>query len=441
MTLDGSYGVPTVMLHTDAFTRIVKSVVTMNGMPRMRAAFVPMPVMGKSPAQLRAYVDGNDPLTGLPFMQEVIDGLTRALSTEDQSGEAFELTATPRVVTEDSDEHLHRLFLGNRWTDTLPIVLPTEERVAAMLAGTSHKPDEMIGRLRGTAHGVGWAFNVEKVAVNAVMAGARPEYFPVILALAASGRTARGTSTSSSAALAIVNGPIRHEIGMNAGVGAMGPYNHANATIGRAYSLLSQNLAGGSIPGVSYMGSQGNAYSFTNLTVAENEEASPWKPFHVAHGFPSDASTISMFGFCWHTAFANGLPEPFWKAQVRRMLQGMDARSRILFVLDPVAACTFVERGFDTREKLLDWAWETAQIPAGEYWDYQLIQNYVLPRATFGEEPYASMLKTDPDQPVHMFPRESFNAVVVGGDTGKPGGYWRIISADYAKTVSVDEWR
>ncbi len=441
MTLDGGYGVPTVMLHTDAFTRIVKSVVTMNGMPRMRAAFVPMPVMGKSPAQLRAYVDGNDPLTGLPFMREVIDGLTGALSTEDQSGQAFELAATPRLVADDTDENLHRQFLTKHWTDTLPIVLPTEERVATMLAGTSHKPDEMIGRMRGTAHGVGWAFNVEKVAVNAVMAGARPEYLPVILALAASGRTARGTSTSSSAAMAVVNGPIRHEIGMNAGVGAMGPYNHANATIGRAYSLLSQNLAGGSIPGISYMGSQGNAYSFTNLTVAENEEDSPWEPFHVAQGLARETSTVSMFGFCWHTAFANGLPEPFWKLQLQRMLQGMDARSRVLFVLDPVAARNFVERGFDTREKLLDWAWEAAQIPAGEYWDYQLIQNYVLPRATFGEEPYASMLKTDPDKPVHMFPRESLNAVVVGGDTGEPDGYWRIVSADHAKTVSVDEWR
>lgn len=441
MTLDGSYGVPTVMLHTNAFDRIVKSVVTMNGMPRMRRAFVPMPVMGKSPTELRAYVDGNDPLTGLPFMQEVIDGLTGELTLEDLSGERFELSATPREVPDDSDDNLRRLFLANRWTDTLPIVLPTEERVAAMLKGTSRKPDEMIGRMRGTAHGVSWAFNVEKVAVNAVMAGARPEYFPVILALAASGRTARGTSTSSSAAMVVVNGPIRQEIGMNAGTGAMGPYNHANATIGRAYSLLSQNLVGGSIPGLSYMGSQGNAYSFTNLTVAENEEESPWEPFHVARGFAADASTVSMFGFCWHTAFAEGLPEPFWEAQVQRMLRGMDARSRILFVLDAAAARTFAERGFTTRDKLLDWAYEAAQIPAGEYWDYQLIQNYVLPRATFGEEPYASILKTAPDRPVHMFTRNTFHAIVVGSDTGAADGFWRIISADHGGTVLVDEWR
>ena len=79
-----------------------------------------------------------------------------------------------------------------------------------------------------------------------------------------------------------------------------------------------------------------------------------------------------MFGFCWHTAFAEGLPDSLWEAQVQRMLRGMDARSRILFVLDAAAARTFVKRGFTTREKLLDWAYEAAQMPAGEYWDYQL---------------------------------------------------------------------
>src|SRR5579872_2924890 len=152
MTLDGTYGVPTVSLHTRVFEPAVRSVARVNGMPRMRAAFVPMPVMGKSPAELRAYVDGNDPLTGLPFMQEVITGLTGELTAADQSGERFELSATPRLVPDDSEDNLRRQFLANHWTDTLPIVLPTEERVSAMLKGTSRKPDEMVGRMRGTAH-------------------------------------------------------------------------------------------------------------------------------------------------------------------------------------------------------------------------------------------------------------------------------------------------
>src|SRR5436305_8567755 len=117
------------------------------------------------------------------------------------------------------------------------------------------------------------------------MAGAQPRYFPLILALAASSVSARGSSTSSMAGMAVVNGPIRDEIGMNAGIGAMGPYNHANATIGRAWGLLSQNLQGGSVPGQTYMGSQGNGYAYSSLTFAENEERSPWESLHMQYGF------------------------------------------------------------------------------------------------------------------------------------------------------------
>jgi hypothetical protein len=87
---------------------------------------------------------------------------------------------------------------------------------------------------------------------------------------------------------------------------------------------------------------------------------------------------------------------------------------------------------------LIDWIYNNACMPAGEYWDYQLIQNYIYPRATYGEEPYASMLATPPDQMVHMFKREEIEVVVVGGETN---GYWRIFGANYGKTVSVDEWR
>src|SRR5438132_1934208 len=161
----------------------------------------------------------------------------------------FERT-TPRLVEPDTEDKLQKLFLDNNWTDKLPIVLPTEKRVADMLAHTSHAPDEIVGRMQPTEFRVAWEYTVEKVAVNAVMAGASPEYFPVILALAASQVSARGSTTSSSAAMVVVNGPIRHEIGMNWGIGAMGPYNHANATIGHAYGWLSQNLQGGSEPGV-----------------------------------------------------------------------------------------------------------------------------------------------------------------------------------------------
>src|SRR5947199_4067913 len=230
MTIDGKYAVPTVAIHTNVFERAVRSVARVNGIPRARAVFVPQPVMGKSPKELRAYVDGNDPVTGRPFMQEVIEGLTRPFDAQDLEKVVFE-RSTPRLVEPAPEADLHQLFLDNNWTDKLPIVLPTEERVAEMLAHTSHKPDEVVGHMRPTHFREYWEYTVEKVAVNAVMAGARPEYFPVILAIAASGVSGRGSTTSSAAGMVVVNGPVRKELGMNWGTGALGPYNHANATI------------------------------------------------------------------------------------------------------------------------------------------------------------------------------------------------------------------
>src|SRR6266508_1658076 len=437
MTIEATYGVPVVAMHTDKFDRVVRSVAAVNGMPGLRQVFVPQPIMGKTAAQLRAYVDGTDPISGRPVMQEVIEGLTQPFDEKDLGPVEFD-RSTPRLVEPDTEENLHRLFLENRWTDMLPIVLPTEERVAAMLAATRRKPGEVVGRMRSTHFREYWEYTVEKVAVNAVMAGARPEYFPVILALGATGVTARGSSSSAVAAMAVVNGPIRNEIGMNAGTGAMGPYNHANATIGRAYGLLSQNGQGGSVPGQSYMGNQGNSYAYNSLTFAENEERSPWEPFHVQHGLDLGVSAVSVFSGVRATSFTLGLREKHWREHVRNLLRGMDPHAAPTFVLDPITARLFIDRGgFDTKEKLIRWVYENATMPAGEYWDYQLIQNYVYPRATFGEEPYASLLKAKEDELIPMYTRDEIHVVVVGGETN---GYWRIMGAGYRGTASVDKW-
>jgi len=430
-------GVPTVAVHTHVFARLAASVARANGMPTTRQAFVPQPVVGRSPGELRAYIEGDDPVNKRRFVQELIEGLTQPLEERDQTGLSFERT-TPRLVEPDTEDNLHRIFLENHWTDFLPIVLPTEERVEAMLAGTKHAPDEVVGRLRPTAYRELWEFTVEKVAVNAVMAGARPEYLPVILAMASTGVSARSSSTTSFASPAMVNGPIRHELGMNYGIGAMGPYNHANATIGRAFSLLSQNLQGGSVPGDTYMGSQGNPLNFS-MCFAENEEASPWEPFHVQHGFRLADSAVSVFGGCRSTAFTLGLRERHWREHVRHLLRGMDPHNPPTLLLDPITARQFIDRGgFDSKDKLIDWLYAQARLPAGEYWGYQLIQNYILPRATFGEEPYATMLRAAPEEPIPMFKRDDIHVVVVGGETN---GYWRIMGCTYGKTVSVDDWR
>ncbi len=438
MTIDSQYGVPTVSVHTDKFQPVTKSVARVNGLPGFRQVYVPQPVMGKSAAELRAYVDGNDPTTGKPVMREIIEGLTQPLTADDFKNASFERT-TPRLVEPGTEEELQQLFRDNHWTDYLPIVLPTEERVAEMLKHTSHKPDEVVGHMRPTHFREFCEYTVEKVAVNAVMAGCRPEYFPVVLAIAATGSTARGSTTSSAAAMCMVNGPVRHEIGMNCGTGALGPYNHANATIGRAYGILSQNLQGGSVPGLTYLGSQGNNYAYNNITFAENEERSPWVPFHVQHGFKPGDSTVSVFGGTHFTAFTLGVRETYWREQIQNMLRGMDPNHSPTFVLDPITARQFIDRGgFDTKEKLIDWIYENGTMPAKIYWDYQLVQNYIYPRATFGEEPWASKLKAAPDEMVKMFRKEDINVVVVGGETN---GYWRIISTRHGGTVSVDDWR
>jgi len=438
MTMETRYRVPTVAMHTDKFDRVVRSVAAMNGMPGLRQVFVPQPIMGKTAAELYAYVDGTDPITGRPVMQEVVEGLTRPFEESDLGPVEFD-RSTPRLVEPDTTEHLEQLFLDSHWTDGLPIVLPTEERVAAMLAATRRKPDEVVGRMRSTHFREYWEYTVEKVAVNAVMAGARPEYFPVILAVAASGVTARSSSSSAMASMVVVNGPVRHEIGMNAGTGAMGPYSHANATIGRAYGLLSQNLQGGSVPGVSYMGNQGNSYAYNSVTFAENEERSPWEPFHVQHGMARGDSAVSVWSGCRSTSFTLGIREKHWREHVRNMLRGMDPNVPPTLLLDPIAARQFIDRGgFVDKQALLDWLYDNARMPAGEYWDYQLVQNYIYPRATFGEEPWASMLKAAPDELIPIYRREDFHVVVVGGETN---GYWRIMGSSYQKTVSVDDWR
>ncbi len=405
-------------------------------MPTARQAFVPQPVVGRSSGELRAYIEGQDPINRAPFAQVLVEGLTQPLDDKDMSGLSFERT-TPRLLEPATAADLHQYFNAERWTDYQPIVLPTEDRVAEMLAGTSHAADEIVGRLRPTVYREFWEFDVEKVAVNAVMAGCKPAYFPVVLAMAASGTTGRSSSTTSQSTVAIVNGPIRDEIEMNYGVGAMGPYNHANATIGRAYGLLSQNLQGGSVPHESYMGSQGNFLSYNALLV-ENEAASPWEPLHVQHGFDAEQSAVSLLLGGWYEIFGGG-PRATWQEKFTRSLQACDPYTGPVLVVDPIVARAFVDLGFDTKAKLLQWCVEHARIPAREYWDNQWIQTLMRPKAVAGIEPYASMLSADPDEMIRMFRPADIHIITVGGETG---AMWKMIGGGpKLTTVVIDDWR
>ncbi len=427
-------GVPSIAIHTHVFARVAKSSSRLRGFPTLRNAFVPQPVVGRSAEELRGYIEGTDPVSGRPFMQGVIEGLLRPLEGADLTGETFERT-TPRLLPPDTEENLRALFEENRWTDFMPIVLPTEERVAAMLKGTSQPPDKVVGRMRAGNFREAWEYTVEKVAVSAVMAGAKPEYFPVILALAASNQTSRQGSTTSQTCMSVVNGPIRDEIGMNYGIGAMGPYNHANVTIGRAYSLLSQHGQGGSVPGETYMGTLGNPLAYS-LVYAENEEASPWEPLHVSKGMKKDESAVTIFvgNRYMHEGFG---PRDTWEEKFTRSLQA-SAYLPPCLVMDPIVAKLFAGKGIHTKQELVDWVVKHAQLPAREYWDDQWMQTLIRPHGVAGVEPYASRLKAAPDDIVEMYQARQVNVVVTGGGTQ---GAWKIFGAKYVTTVSVDAWR
>jgi len=144
-------------------------------------------------------------------MPQIISALTAPLTAEEKATGLPPSASEPRELPSDTEENLQQLFKNKDWTDYLPVVLPTGEKVAAMLRGTSHKPDEVIKTL--TSPGGGRQLTVEKAAICAVMAGARLQYFPVILAMA--NMVPFGNSTTSMANMIIVNGPIRREIGMN----------------------------------------------------------------------------------------------------------------------------------------------------------------------------------------------------------------------------------
>ena len=432
-----SGGVPTVAVHTHVFARLVKSVTQVSGMPTARQAFVPQPIVGRTPGELRAYIEGEDPVHKRPFIQVMMEGLTKPLNTDDLKGMTFD-RSTPRLLEADTEENLRQLFINNNWTDFLPVILPTEERVEQMLKGTSHAADEIVGRLQPTVYRELWEFTVEKVAVNAVMAGARPEYLPVILAQASSGMTARSSSTTSFSTISIVNGPIRNEIKMNSGIGAMGPYNHANSTIGRAYSLLSQNLQGGSVPNETYMGSMGNSYNYSS-TYPEHEDRSPWEPLHVQNGYKAGDSTVTNFFGGWYTLSGYG-PRQYWEDTFARALSACDSFSGAILILDPLSAREFVERGFDTKQKLREWCARHSRMAAKEYWDNQSVQTIYRPRAVSGIEPWATRLKADPDSMIEIFTPEDINIVVMGG--GTQAG-WKLVSGMYRENsiISIDNWR
>jgi hypothetical protein len=199
-----------------------------------------------------------------------------------------------RVDLSPLEDDIEGLF-SRGWSDGLPVVPPTEARVLAMLDGTRRLPEEIVAVIPPDLVPA----TVEKVAINAVLAGCRPEYLPLVLtaveAACSDEFNMHGVlaTTWFVGPMVVVNGPMARAVGMNSGVNALGPGNRANASIGRALQLVIRNVGGGR-PGEVDRATLGTPGKYT-FCFAEDEAGSPWEPLSVERGFPDGTSTVTVF--------------------------------------------------------------------------------------------------------------------------------------------------
>jgi hypothetical protein len=294
-------GIPTVLVDLQDQHEMVKQEAMVCGVPNVR--YLPASRTLPGPEDVKRWI------------KPMLEALTRPL-TEKEKESGMYSPSQPRVLFEGTLEEANDFYQQTRhvpppldapiaiYTDGLPIVIPTEERVRAMLKGTSHKPDKVMtfqserpGRF-GAAAKKGdmvrfqprnWTATVEKVAICAVMAGCKPEYLPVVLAIAESG-VGTGTTVFNNQWVC-VSGPIAKEIGMNSGIGMIGPGNPANSAIGRAYQIMAINL-GGAIPGINRMSSIGSPLNRGGMAFAECADKLPpgWKGINEQFDFRKDES-------------------------------------------------------------------------------------------------------------------------------------------------------
>jgi hypothetical protein len=277
------------------------------------------------------------------------------------------------IELEDSLEAVEAHFRERGWTDGLPIVPPTPERVRAMLTGIDAEPDLVLGKippLWGEA-------TVEKVAVNAVMAGCRSEAMPVLTAALeamldpAFNLYGVQATTHPVAPLVVVHGPAASRLGMNAGAGVFGPGNAANATLGRAVRLCLWNL-GGARPMAGDMATQGSPAKYT-YAIAEREDASPWGPLHASLGFRADESVVTVFaGEGPHNVndhVSQRAPNLLTVVADTAATLGSNVgwyldQSQLLVVLGPEHAATIAADGF-SRADVQRFLYEQARRPLG----------------------------------------------------------------------------
>jgi hypothetical protein len=351
---------PTVTLVNDGFLNDARSASSGRGWPSLR--IVPTAV----PCESSVTEDIESGVT--MAMPAIINALTKPLTPEEKSPKAKEIESPSRLVFKGNLEEVNRFFYKRGWTDGFPVIPPTEAAVAEMLTGTDLPADHLVGEVTPR---LGKA-TVEKIAVNAVMAGALPTYMPALIAavqILVDPKANFGTfgqSTGSWAPFWIINGPIRQDLHINSGSGALSPGDIANATIGRALSLITKNL-GGIRKGIEDMGVLGNPGKYS-LVIAENEEESPWEPLHVERGFKKDDNTITLsYPNCYVQVWPLSSDD---EGILRTVIYNLTWGSSLTLIFTPPHARTLAREGW-TKKDIKSSIAAYSRVPPfqhGSYW-------------------------------------------------------------------------
>jgi hypothetical protein len=286
-------GIPGIAFSVDGLINQRRRLAEANGLPTLRIVSVPAETF----FACEMFMEKIKPIAASMF-DAAVQALTSPLSDTEKNPKPFAYDYSPAIFTGDNysnaNEKYQQYCIDNQMGDGLPLTPPTPEAVKWMLTGTSRSAKEELG-LMTPRNGMA---TIEKIAINSVMAGARPEYLPVITA-AVEGLLDLSfnlyhiqTGTLNSKVLIWVNGPIAKEIGMNSGQGFLGHGFRANSAIGRTVSLCMINI-GWSLIGAE-LGMLGQPARYCNLTFAENEKDSPWESFAVEHGFKPEDSTVTL---------------------------------------------------------------------------------------------------------------------------------------------------
>jgi hypothetical protein len=438
-------GRPGVTFCVDSLLKQRKRLAEVSGMPALRILTVP----GRTYFLAEGHPEKMRPVAA-SVLEATIRGLTTPLTDAEKNPKPpvfdygiFKFTGNSYT---EAAEKFQQCFIDNYLGDGLPLTPPTPEAVAWMLTGTSRSPREEIGTM---APRNGMA-TVAKIAINAVMAGARPEYLPVIIA-AIECVTDKSfnlyhlqTSTASPVPIIWVNGPIAREIGMNDGMGYLGRGFRANSTIGRAVSLCLINIGWRLLdadPGMT-----GEPEGYCNFTFPENEKDSPWESFAAEYGYQPEDSTVTVNEIMRYNRFGPGggmfsqTPEQSL-AVLAKMVSDMGrpvsslltdiSSRRYEIAIHPTFANQLAEAGY-TRQSLAQWLYDHARVT----WDQlsQGEQEAIKAAVASGRIPGLKLEDCKSGMTVPTYSDPKHVAILVAGDMA---GYTVVWASPVGSTATL----